>query len=226
MADKLIFDIETGPIAEPHLSAWLDQELEAYANTPGVKRLTNKKDEKIAEKRLDLLDRAALSALSGRVLAIGYMNLATKKKAVDCVSDGSSDQVSPRSEVDLLNGFWKKVADRREQIGFNIKGFDLPFLVRRSYILGVDVPADVFNGRHFSDLFTDLLDRWRCGNNQEYVSLDSLCRACNCGAKPDDVDGATFAAYFLQGGEKRAQAIAYALNDLDMTAELAERMGV
>lgn len=225
--DPLVFDIETHREQEPKLSLMIDGELEKFKNSKGLKRLKpENQPAKIAERREELLDSAALSATTGRIVAIGYFNRVAGKKSIDGISEGAGVPTTPRLEVDLLIGFWSKVMTGRKLIGFNIKGFDLPFIVRRSVINGLDIPDGVFDGRYFSRQFVDLADYWKCGNSQDYESLDAICRAIGCGAKPDDVEGATFGAHFLAGGEARAKAIGYLMNDLDMTGAVADRFGV
>ncbi len=250
----LVFDIETAPRAADELKQVVEPfdpasvRLPVGDFDPATVKLGNLKDPakvsaKIAEAQaefeaaktngpkllaeaennywLDCLGRAALSPLTGRVLAIGYFNPQKDKAAIN--GDGT-----PAGEVQLLTNFWRKYnecrAANRRLIGFNILGFDVPFLVRRSWLLGVDVPETLFDpsGRYLDRLFVDLLARWKCGNNGESVKLDTLARYFGVGAKPDGVSGADFAQLWDTDREK---AIEYLVNDLKLTAGCAARMG-
>lgn len=161
---------------------------------------------------------AALCALRGEVLAIGYLG---KQQCIDC-------QASKRTEADLLVQFWSQVSKckqhNRPLVGFNIREFDIPFLVRRSWINQVDVP-EIFKGRYLDSIFVDLRDIWLCGAYRSEGSLDSISRALGCGAKSEDCSGADFARLF-RDESTRQQALDYLANDLAMTAALAERLGV
>lgn len=167
---------------------------------------------------------AALDPTTGRILAIGVQDADSGKCGID---DGGGD------EAVLIAKFWAKyvkcraqVGGPRKMIGANIFGFDLPFLIRRSWILGVEVPASVRNGRYFDQLFIDLRDVWLCGQrwNDCQSSLDVMARALNCGSK--NGHGADFARLWFGTGEERNLAVAYLRNDLAMTAAVAKRLGV
>lgn len=168
-----------------------------------------------------VVGKAALSPITGRVLAIGYYNPIGDKVAINGVDEAGD-------EVKLLLAFWAKYATcraaSRSMLGFNIFGFDLPFLARRSWLLGVDLPTTLFDpsGRYFDRVFVDLMARWKCGNYSDNIKLAGLAKFFGVGDKPDGVSGADFARLWA---EDREQAIAYLANDLRMTAACAARMG-
>lgn len=247
----IVFDIETGPLAEETVLQFArpytpPQPLPPFdARAVKVGNLgPEKAEEKIAAAamlhadasivrleeikageaawRKDAMDRAALSPLTGQVLAIGYQQ-DTGPPVLDVVGNGNGFE-----EPMLLERFWirvKQFAKTDETlVGHNILGFDLPFLIRRSWLLGVDVFPGIFQGRYFNErLFSDTMRLWGCGNNRDFVSLDTLARAFGVGGKPEGIDGGMFADLLKTD---REAAKAYLRNDLDMTAMVAERMGV
>ena len=75
----IVFDVETGPLAESELSALLPPFEPAEVKTGNIKD-PEKVAAKIAEAevnhRRDFFDRAALDPLTGRVIAIGVMAMA------------------------------------------------------------------------------------------------------------------------------------------------------
>lgn len=137
-------------------------------------------------------------------------------------------------EVGLLNNFWSLFVEKDRQgqslIGHFSRGFDVPFIMRRSWILGIDTPNNVRNsGRYLSSVFVDTRELWLCGNSNcvGSSSLDSIARAMGLGQKPDDMTGADFWNLWQSGDEEqRARALDYLANDLSMCASIAERMGV
>lgn len=178
----------------------------------------------------DFKSRAALDATMGRVVAIGYQAADSGKVAI---SDGKGD------EATILAEFWGKYQKCRQQpgsprkmVGCNIFGFDLPFLIRRSWMNGVDVPASVVvNRRFFDGLFVDLREVWLLGQRWGDCgsSLDLMARALGVGEKRDGVNGvkgADFARLYGGTAEERAMAVAYLKNDLELTAGVAKRLGV
>lgn len=164
--------------------------------------------------------KAALSPVTGRVLAIGYWSA-----KAGCKITGVDE---PADEAHVLGKFWHQYGTcrsaSRSMVGFNIHGFDLPFMVKRSWLLGVDVPATLFDpsGRYFDRVFVDLMARWKCGNYSESIKLSAMARFFGCGDKPDGIHGGDFARLWV---EDRPTAVAYLENDLQMTAGCAARMG-
>jgi hypothetical protein len=174
----------------------------------------------------DITDKAALSAVTGQVVAIGYLG---KKETIHVAIDGVSERA-------LLAQFWKtyQVARKtnRPMVGFNIKAFDVPFLAQRSWSLGIEVPPSILTPTCYLDsMFVDLMDRWKCGvrgwGQSGHGTLDAVCKSCGLSSKPSDCTGAQFAGMLWSDEPgQRESAIGYLENDLRMTAELAERLGV
>lgn len=254
----LVIDIETGPLDTGYLLS-LDPFDESKFPHPGefdpasVKTGNIKDAAKIAEKiaaareahaaevaghgervknaRIDhaveLRSRAALSALTGQVLAIGYHAPTSEGQPVKIDGAGMDERT-------LIDRFWNKYTECRDKqrsiIGFNLAGFDVPFLVRRSWLLGLEPPEVVFdlNRRYLDRTFIDLMQVWGCGIYGDRVKLDTLAKALKVGGKPVDgngqaVTGAMFAELWKSD---RAAAEAYLANDLRMTAAVARKLGV
>lgn len=211
----IIFDIETAPLPDDQLVK-LMPEFSAPANYKESAKI----DAYIAESREVWKKSAALSALTGRVLAIGI------KAGPDTTVIGVD------SEADMLTLFWDKWIVSEMQgcfedgaqkwAGFCCKSFDLPFLIQRSWINRVRVPYDVMEGRYFSSRIIDLQERWLCfGRDSKGCSLDAVAKALGVGQK--NGKGADFAALW---NTNRDAAIAYLKNDLALTAAVAERLGL
>jgi hypothetical protein len=164
---------------------------------------------------------AALDATTGHVVAIGIRGC-SESFIIDCDDD---------AEEAGLRWFWNDVDDFFRQncpmVGFNTSGFDLPFVVRRSWILGVPIPHGVRQGRFWNPLFIDLMQAWTFGY-REFVSLNTLAAAFGLAGKVDEVDGVAVsgAEFHRLWKENRKVAEAYLMRDLELPAELAVRMGV
>lgn len=210
MKPYLIFDIETGALP-------LEQ-IKALGILPPFKAPSNYKDpEKIklkeAEHEAEVMERAALDPTISKVLAIGY------------VSDGKTE-THIGDERDLLAGFWFKinrlVEKQHKLVGFNICGFDLPFLMRRSWILGVPFSNALRRGRYWNDNYIiDLAEMWKLGVYNDHISLDRLSKVLGIGQKSGS--GKDFHKLLEENPEK---ALEYLKTDLDLTAKLAQRLHV
>lgn len=249
----LVFDIETGPLPEEQLESLytpLEESMIEGVVTgdfdPRSVKCGNLKDQaKISEKieaarmaheaakansaRLiseareshwaEFVGRAALSAITGRVLAIGY--LATESGAM-VIDDGDG------SEAVVVANFWAKYAkcrsSGRKMVGHNCNSFDVPFLIRRAWLLDVVVPTTVLEKSKWLDsIFVDTMALWGCGG-REPVKLDLLGQAFGVGRKTEGVSGGDFHRLWFGSQEERELAVEYLRQDLKLTAEVAERM--
>jgi len=124
-----------------------------------------------------------------------------------------------------LREFWEltrgEMGRMNPMIGFNIFGFDLPFLFRRSWKHRVPVPFGLRRGRYWGDQIIDLRDAWQLGDRQAKGSLDSIAKHLGVGAK--NGDGKAFAELWQSD---RKQAEAYLRNDIELTAKVAYALGV
>ena len=225
---RIYFDIETGPLPESELLPMLppfDASEVRVGNLKDEAKIAAKIAEAELNHRRDFIDRAALDATTGRVIAIGLLTphpgplpSAEREKAGEVEIIGDDDEAA------TLREFWKrwKWEDGRpvEFVGFNVLQFDLPFLVRRSWKLRVPVPAGLRRGRYWGDGILDLRDVWQLGDRQARGSLDAIARHLGIGAK--NGEGKEFAKLWQNDREK---AIAYLKNDLELTARIAESLG-
>lgn len=206
---KVFFDIETGPASNA-----LDFKPEFTA--PSNLRDPEKIAAAIAEKSREWEDKLALSAVTGRVLAIG---VAIYGKTV--VTFGDPD------ERVLLQEFWAHLAEISYQhadprlCGWNICGFDLPFLQRRSWMHDIPTPEWVFPRGRLSNFHIDLMKVW-CGENPlDRIKLDTVARWMGFGGKTDPEGGKNFAKLWQAD---QLAALDYLRRDVDLVRQIAERM--
>jgi len=244
-----ILDIETGPRpleeieefydAPDPLPPW-DESMVKYGNAKREDLRAQKREEhrQAYQKQLDAevgvraahyaawLEKAALSPVTGRVLLIGM-----RIGGITAFFDGGS-------EADNLQRMWSLVDDllsgKMSIIGHNIKAFDLPFLVRRSWSLGVHVPRDVRQGRFWNPLFRDTMETWNLGS-REFITLNMLGQFFGVGQKTEGVHGGDFAklwfgemdqAVWGTPAQQRAKAKEYNGQDLALTEAIAAKMGM
>lgn len=249
----VICDIETGPLPEEQLRAVSDPYLRPerpgafdpsavkHGNTADPAKIAAKVQAKREEHEamlakwdadqaaaadahwLGIVEKAALDARTGRVLVTGWRRTKDDGPPTIQVVDGGGD------EKELLSQFWhrwRRCVDQKIRIvGFNFLAFDVPFMVRRSWLLGVPVPDGLlFRERYWHESFVDLMRIWGCGDYRCFVSLDSLARALGLPGK--NGDGAHFHRLWFGTADERKQAIDYLHNDLEMTATVATALGV
>lgn len=206
----LVFDIETGPRSRAELAECVPT-FEAPSNWKDPEKIAAC----IAQKEAEWFQSAALSALTGRVLAIGYLDTANGETGAFASGDEAAD----------IAAFWQRVAPDGyllpDLIGFGSNRFDLPFLIRRSWCLGVAVPRELVSGRWLPSHCIDVLETWRCGVREESVSLDRLGQFLGVGRKTGN--GADFASLWETDP---SGALAYLANDLRLTRRCAIALGL
>jgi hypothetical protein len=186
----LVFDIETAPL-DPHA-------------TP----------ETAAPPQRSASGDPALSALTGKTLAIGVL-----------CQTGSYTLLDAENETVLLRDFWRLLeleafAGRGAAVGFNIFGFDLPFLVRRSWRLGIRPPSSLREGRYWNRCFIDLLEHWALSQKQG-ATLWQLGRFFNI--TPHDAPERNFARLWRTN---RNEAESRLRQDVELTMRLARLMHI
>jgi len=261
-SSTLVFDIETGPAWTPCDSPrhcqeycerlgiiWTDELEDLGPFDPNSVAVGNLKDpekikakietkrrdhqiaiEELAKKRAaaerdfwaSILDKAALSPVTGRVLAIGYFH--SGQYAVD--------EIDGLGECELLKRFWQRYKTGYRVTGWNIAGFDVPFLLARSAYYGLPIPKGLFaRGKWLSDQFVDLqqifgkmYDPWK--QSVGSYKAKNVARFFGVYKRAEDsIDGADFWRYYGTPSTRQV-ALDYLQHDVIEEALIANRLGV
>ena len=225
----LVFDIETigeewdalDETTRHILSRWIDR--------------TAKNDEEHAAQLTDLKDGLGFSPLTGSIVAIGLYDLEQGKGVVYYQRmDGKEEDLSEgttvlkvRSEKQMLEDFWTGAKAYGTFVTFNGRGFDVPFLLLRSAILGVKPTRDLMDGRYLYQQkgakHIDLADQLSFyGAVFRKASLHLYCRAFGIESpKAAGVTGDDVSALFREG--KYEEIARYNVRDIIATAELYKK---
>lgn len=218
---NIVFDIETGADTDRAMKIMpaFDPN-EVKCGNLGPEKAAAKIKEAESNHQSDWIDKAALRPETGRVIAIGTIDSDGKEILIHLNEVGSEDKV--------LSSFWDAFKKSQETTGavwagWNIFGFDLPFLILRSRILGVPVPPNLRNGRYFDNRkFIDLMDEWILGRMRGEVkaSLGYVAQALGVGEKSGS--GKDFAATYATN---TAAALEYLSHDLTLTKAVGTKLG-
>jgi hypothetical protein len=190
----------------------------------------------------DIIGKAALDPMCGQVLTIGILNtdlenpLPGASQGHSGDDNGDFEQVllfvdgqNYHSESDVIEAFWQLILQRAANgatiVGHNIQEFDLPFLMNRSWINGIDVPTGLLkNNRYWNESFIDTREVWRAGRKNQFgnsSSLDAIGRVFGFGGKLDGVNGGDFHKLWFGSADDRAKAIEYLSRDLVLSLRVA-----
>jgi len=191
----LFFDIETIPTKE----ALAEVELQ---DTPS-------ETQEIDEHRIR---RLSLSALTARILCIGYTIEPPRDSAIE-ILEGEESQI--------LKNFWKLTQDIGLFVGHNILDFDLRFIYQRSIINQVKPAREIPFQRFRSAPVFDTMHEWsRWG--REYIKLDLLARCLNIPSPKVDLDGSKVYETYRSGNLEAIYE--YCKKDVETVREVYHRM--
>ncbi len=227
----LIFDIETvgedfasmDSVTQENLTRWLKREASS--------------EDEYAAKLQDLEEGLGFSPLTGRIVALGVLDVEHDKAAVYYQPGGAGDDASfeeegtkyeALSEKAMLEKFWDIATKYDTFVTFNGRSFDVPFLWTRSAVHRVKPTKNLMANRYLSAQpwnakHIDLFDQFSFyGSVRRRGSLHLWARAFGIESpKSHGISGEDVAALAALG--KYEEIARYNARDLVATRELYRR---
>ena len=229
----LIFDIETiGEDFDTPDSATQD------TLTRWIKKESGDYDKGYERALADVKDGLGFSPLTGRIVAIGVLDDERNKGAVYFDAPNARVPISDLEEKgikykvlgekEMLEHFWRGVAEYDAFVSFNGRGFDVPFLMVRSAVHGIRPTKDLMSNRYlgsqdYESKHIDLLDQLTFyGAVRRKGNLHLWCRAFGIESpKAAGVTGDDVKRLFAEG--KYEDIARYNAGDLRATRDLYHR---
>lgn len=134
-------------------------------------------------------------------------------------------------ENEILSSFFKMISDYSEKrdvfiCGHNLREFDVPYIARRSKILGSSLPHVLqVQGKKPWDLeyLIDTMQLWRFGDYKSYTSLDLLAYTLDIPSPKDGMHGAQVNDAYWQG-DRLEEIVEYCKKDIFTTAQIYLRL--
>ena len=185
--------------------------------------------ERDESKRDDVPNRLGLNPGTGRVVAIGIwyvdelrgMVLAEGPEA-DWTAFDDQAQILRGPEPALLREFWKIVRDAGTIVTFHGRGFDAPYLMIRSAIVGVEPTRNLVPYRYGVREHCDLMEILSFWGARPQYKFEFWCRQFGIASSKRDVQGADVGALVRDG--RILDVARYCLGDARATAELYARL--
>jgi predicted PolB exonuclease-like 3'-5' exonuclease len=206
LGPRVVLDIETCALADA--DGFLEP-VAAPANYKDPEKIRAYQD----EKRAELLGRCALDPDLCKVVAVGMW---ADQGAPEVWSLDEDDD----DEEQLIGRAWTAIRSAQTVVGFNILGFDLPVLIRRSQYLGIAVPF--INLDRYRTPHVDLMERLSFNGKLRYRGLDFYCK--RFGIAVEDAHSGRHIAELIAGGDWDA-VVKHCQADVIKTRALAERLG-
>jgi 3'-5' exonuclease len=160
----------------------------------------------------ELIKKLSLSAVTAKIICICY--------AIEPPA-GCLVQSLQGEETEIINAFWKLVADCNLFVGHNILDFDLRFIYQRSIIHQIKPSRDLPFARFRNAPIFDTMQEWSKWG-REHVSLDSLSKALSIPSPKENLDGSKVYPYYRAG--KLPDIIEYCKRDVDSTRQVYRRL--
>jgi DNA polymerase elongation subunit (family B) len=210
---RVVFDIETTGFPLESFDEIQRQYLMKFSSTE--------------EEKEEAVRKLNLSALTAQVIAIGMLNPDTNagkvlyqspEKEFFTSDDGAVEFVSG-NESEILTAFWEMIPKYDQFITFNGRGFDCPFLLLRSAMLGIKPSRNLMPYRYKSIEHCDLLEQLTFYSVARKYNLDFYCKAFGIPTPKDKgITGLELGDHFRAG--KYKEIAEYCLGDVRATAEL------
>ncbi len=197
---RLFFDIET--TANPKTVALMPD-----PSAPGNLKDPLKIEQAIIDKKSEQIAAAPLDPDYGQVLCIGY-TLDPYQPAATLHGD----------EPAMLRDFWRILAEVNGRcVGYNIIGFDLPYLLRRSFAFGIQPPIIPSLARFRTDPVTDLMAILYNWDNRS-KGLKTVAKLYGIPNAAEGVSGADVASLPIE------KVLEYCKSDVALVCQLYNRM--
>ena len=147
---KLVFDIETigddfdslDEITKESLTRWIEKESSSEAE--------------YKEALQELKSGLGFSPLTGKIVVIGVLDCEKNQGVIyfqapnETINEFSEGGIifKQMDEKEMLEKFWQGAKEYVEFIGFNSRGFDVPFMMVRSAIHNVKPTRNLMEGRY------------------------------------------------------------------------------
>lgn len=212
---KFFWDLETGGLPLDQIEK-LMPEFEAAGNIKDPVKIASA----IEEKKKDWLDKAALKAITGKIVAVTMANDGAKPILAASLSD-------EKGIIDVILLELKNVISTNSKAyAWNGSGFDLLFLCQRAAVHGITAFKDLTQqrGARFSwneNLIDPKLVWSNYSPDHTGTSLKSVALALGVGEKAGS--GKDFAELLKTNPDEAKE---YALNDVNLLRSIVQRMGI
>jgi DNA polymerase elongation subunit (family B) len=167
----------------------------------------------------DYPNNVALFPEFGRIACLSYGIWKDGEMQIQTISD--IDEVTMLKKI--ANLFHKADSAGLIPTGWNIKNFDVPWIVRRLLMNGIQVPncLSSYEKKPWEMNIFDMKEMWKSGSSLD-VTFEEACFGMGIPTPKDDIDGSQVHATFHAGEADRV--VTYCEKDVKSMILLAEKI--
>jgi DNA polymerase elongation subunit (family B) len=215
----LFFDIETCG-QRKHMSQLVEDRGEIAREIFAKKsnRLQNGKSWK-GDPDHDFLENVALFPEFGRIACVSYGIWKDGDFQIQSIADENETVLLKK----VANLFHKADSAGLIPTGWNIKNFDVPWIVRRLLMNGIQVPncLSSYEKKPWEMNIFDMKEMWKSGSSLD-VTFEEACFGMGIPTPKDDIDGSVVHGVYWDGQVDRV--VAYCEKDVKAMIQLAEKI--
>jgi DNA polymerase elongation subunit (family B) len=215
----LFFDIETCG-QHPNLQGLIDEK------GPDAESIFKKKGQRLnngkswtGEPHTDYMNNVALFPEFGRIACLSYGIWKDGEMQIQTIAD--EDEATLLKKV--ANLFHKADSAGLIPTGWNIKNFDVSWIVRRLLMNGIQVPSCLssYEKKPWEMNIFDMKEMWKSGSSLD-VTFEEACFGMGVPTPKDDIDGSQVHATYWNGEIDRV--VTYCEKDVKSMILLAEKI--
>ena len=186
------FDLETIPDQSEGALAKCREKVKPPANIKKQESIDTWMAENSEKAAREMLGKTSFDGGAGHVCTIGWAfnNEPVRVEHAETLGE----------EAEIISAFFKSLPKRDVVlVGHNILGFDIPFLLKRAVVLGVELPSDYVMPRDpkpWSKSVFDTMTAW--AGVRDTISMNRLCGILGIVGKTD-FDGSMVADAWAEG---------------------------
>ena len=222
--DLFFFDIETTSKSPSLFDLKLDDPRGAELFMKKCMKMKQYPNSEWSDKPCDELyiDKAPILPEFGKIICMSFGVFTGDKKHVTTIIEDDEKILMKR----IAHVFNRASQTKKRLFGFNVKAFDIPWIVRKLYKYDIDIPLclNFINIKPWEMMVDDLLDIWK-GTGKYNMPMDDVAYDLGIESPKEIMSGEQVHDYYWIRMDT-ASIVKYCEGDVDCMIKIAEKLNL
>lgn len=222
--DYFFFDIETTSKSPTLYDLKIKDERGHDLFIKKCEKLKQYQGSEWADKPCDELyaEKATLLPEFGKIICMSFGMFSDDKKHIMSIVEDDEKELMIR----IAKVFNKASQTKKRLCGFNIKYFDIPWIVRKFYKYNIEIPRSInfFGIKPWEMNMIDLLELWK-GTSKYSVTLDEMAYDLNIESPKKIISGENVHDYYWNKKDIKT-IMNYCESDINCMIQIAEKLNL